>query len=66
MRAGGSEKQKPRHVDKKEMNGKSSSRWMCNSNDVINLKLIKSEDEIFTEDSYFHPSFTNQVLFSSF
>ena len=39
-------------------------KWSCSSNETINLKFIKEEDELFTEDDYFHPVYTNQVEMS--
>ena len=44
----------------------SCPRWVCNSNDVINLKVVQEEDELFTEEGYFHPVFTNQVNLLTF
>ena len=51
------------------LNGKRGSidtgmKWTCNSNEVINLKLIRDEDDMFSEDSYFHPTYTNQVNYN--
>jgi hypothetical protein len=39
-------------------------KYSCDSNETINLKLIKEEDEMFTETDYFHPVYTNQVVTS--
>lgn len=38
-----------------------TARWTCSSNEVTNLKLIREEDDLFPEDGYFHPTYTNQV-----
>ena len=46
----------------KSYNGGVPMRWVSNSNDAINLKLAQTEDEVFSEDGYFHPIFTNQVI----
>lgn len=35
--------------------------WVSNSNNCINMKLIQTEDQLFDEDGYFHPIYTNQV-----
>lgn len=62
MKSKGLDRYLLRTPERQKSNGKSSAYWICNSNDVINLKLIQTEDELFTEDSYFHPNFTNQAL----
>ncbi|MDR3547131.1 MAG: hypothetical protein P4M11_02435 [Candidatus Pacebacteria bacterium] len=45
---------------KRKLDGE-AARWVCNSNEVINLKLIRDEDAMFSEDDYFQPIYTNQV-----
>ena len=47
----------------KKVYSESTARWVCNSNEVINLKLVQKEDDLFAEEGYFHPTYTNQVTF---
>ena len=39
------------------------SKWTCSSNECINMKLVREEDELYDEDGYFHPVYTNQVYY---
>lgn len=45
----------------KKTSAEQLAKWSCSSNEVINLKIIEEEDELFTESGYFHPVYTNQV-----
>ena len=46
----------------KKIDSETSQRFVCCSNDVINLKLVQEEDDLFTEEGYFHPTYTNQAI----
>ena len=37
------------------------TKWISNSNESINIKLVENEDQMYNEDGYFHPAYTNQV-----
>lgn len=37
------------------------AKWVSSSNTCINMKLVQTEDQLFDEDGYFHPVYTNQV-----
>lgn len=38
-----------------------NAKWVTSSNACINMKLVQTEDQLFDEDGYFHPVYTNQV-----
>ena len=38
------------------------TKWVCNSNNCINMKLVQQENQLYDEDGYFNPTYTNQVI----